>query len=169
MDVIRKLELTVGFGGNRFQVGQGEWEAMTFNDKHRWVFPLAPNACAYTKSEQYFRKCKPEILRFCKHKEISWKVRMYEKLRNRNKQIEKSNGEFYKISHRFGRFDTKFTFGSSPSDFGGERRNHYVGKIKRSRKIFDLEEHLNDIQKEKENLENRKEVVDKEEENSVEN
>ena len=29
---------------------------MTFNDKHRWVFPLVPNACAYAKLEQYFRK-----------------------------------------------------------------------------------------------------------------
>ena len=56
MDVIRKLQLTVDFGSERFQVGQGEWEAMTFNDKHRWVFPLVPNACAYAKLERYFRK-----------------------------------------------------------------------------------------------------------------
>ena len=56
MDVIRKLQLTVDFGSERFQVGQGEWEAMTFNDKHHWVFPLVPNARAYKKLEQYFRK-----------------------------------------------------------------------------------------------------------------
>ena len=56
MDIIKKLQLAVDFGGERFQVGQGEWEAMTFNDKHRWVFPLVPNACAYAKLDDYFRK-----------------------------------------------------------------------------------------------------------------
>ena len=29
---------------------------MTFNDKHHWVFPLVPNACAYAKLDDYFRK-----------------------------------------------------------------------------------------------------------------
>ena len=56
MDIIRKLRLTVDFGGERFQVGQGEWEGMTSNDKHRWVFPLVPTACAYAKLDDYFRK-----------------------------------------------------------------------------------------------------------------
>ena len=56
MDIIRKLRLAVDLGSDRFQVGQGEWEAMTFNDKHRWVFPLVPNACAFAKLDQYFRK-----------------------------------------------------------------------------------------------------------------
>ena len=56
MGIIKKLQLAVNFGGERFQVGQGEWEEMTFNDKHRWVFPLAPTACAYTKLDDYFRK-----------------------------------------------------------------------------------------------------------------
>ena len=52
----KKLQLSVNFGGERFQVGQGEWEGMTFNDKHRWVFPLVPTACAYAKLGDYFRK-----------------------------------------------------------------------------------------------------------------
>ena len=56
MDVIRRLQLTVDFGSEQLHVGQGGWEAMTFNDKHRCVFPLVPNACGYAKSEQYFRK-----------------------------------------------------------------------------------------------------------------
>ena len=54
MDIIRRLRSTVDFGRGRFQVGQGEWEAMTFNDKHRLVFPLVPNARAYAKSDGYF-------------------------------------------------------------------------------------------------------------------
>ena len=56
MDTFKKLQLAVDFGGEQFQVGQGEWEAMTFNDKHHWVFPLVPTACAYTKLGEYFRK-----------------------------------------------------------------------------------------------------------------
>ena len=56
MDIIKKLQLAVDFGGEQFQVGQGEWEAMTFNDKHHWVFPLVRTACAYTKLGEYFRK-----------------------------------------------------------------------------------------------------------------
>ena len=56
MDTIRKLQLTVDFRSERFQVGQGEWEAMTFNDERHWVFPLVPNACAYAKLDDYFRE-----------------------------------------------------------------------------------------------------------------
>ena len=56
MGIIRKLRLAVDFGCERFQVGQGEWEGVTFNDKHHWVFPLVPNACAYAKLDDYFRK-----------------------------------------------------------------------------------------------------------------
>ena len=56
IDIIRKLRLAVDFGRGRFQVGQGEWEGATFNDKYRWVFPLVPTACAYAKSDDYFRK-----------------------------------------------------------------------------------------------------------------
>ena len=70
MDIIKKLRLVVDFGYEKFQVGQGEWKGVTFNDKHRWVFPLVPNACAYAKLDEYFRKLQTETLRFCKHKEI---------------------------------------------------------------------------------------------------
>ena len=56
MCVIKKLQLAVNFGGEGFQVGQVEWGEMTFNDKHHWVFPLVPTACAYTKLGEYFRK-----------------------------------------------------------------------------------------------------------------
>ena len=36
-------------------LGRG-WEMMTSNDKHRWVFPLVPTACAYAKLGEYFGK-----------------------------------------------------------------------------------------------------------------
>ena len=29
---------------------------MTFNDNHRWEFPLFPTACAYAKLAEYFGK-----------------------------------------------------------------------------------------------------------------
>ena len=38
MDIIKKMDLTVNFGINQFELGQSEWEMMTLNDKHHWVF-----------------------------------------------------------------------------------------------------------------------------------
>ena len=56
MCIIKKLDLTVNFGIAQFKVGQSEWRTMTFNGKHRLVFPLVPTACAYAKSNEYFGK-----------------------------------------------------------------------------------------------------------------
>ena len=58
--IVRKLDVRVFFGRNRFHVGQGEWEMMTFNEKHRCVFPLAPTACDYAKLDEYFREMQNE-------------------------------------------------------------------------------------------------------------
>ena len=49
MNIVKKHDIAVCFGGDRFHVGQAEWEMVTFNEKHRWVFPLVPTACAYRK------------------------------------------------------------------------------------------------------------------------
>ena len=56
MDIIKKLDIAVCFGSDRFQARQGEWEMMTSNGKHRWVFPLVPTDCAYAKLDEYFGK-----------------------------------------------------------------------------------------------------------------
>ena len=58
MGIIKKLRSTVDFSCERFQVGQREWKWRTFNEKHRWVFPPVPTACAYAKLDGYFRKMK---------------------------------------------------------------------------------------------------------------
>ena len=60
LDIVRKLDITVVFGSNRFRVGQGESVMMTYNEKHHWVFPLVPTACAYTKLNDYFWENKQE-------------------------------------------------------------------------------------------------------------
>ena len=54
LDIVRKLYITVDFGGDHFTVGRGELEMVTYNEKHHWVFPLAPTACANTKLNEYF-------------------------------------------------------------------------------------------------------------------
>ena len=42
---------------------------MTLNNKHRWVFPLDPNACAYANLDGYFfGKYKPERFRSFNHR-----------------------------------------------------------------------------------------------------
>ena len=65
MHIVKELAVSVLFGSDRFEVGQGEWGVMTFNEKRHWVFPLAPTACAYTKLDEYFgelRKAEIEVL-----------------------------------------------------------------------------------------------------------
>ena len=50
------LDITVEFGSDHFRAGQGEFEMMTYNGQHRWVFPLVPTACDYAKQDDYFGK-----------------------------------------------------------------------------------------------------------------
>ena len=54
LDIVRQLDIAVVFGSNQFRVGQGKSEMMTYNEKHHWVFPLVPTACAYAKLNGYF-------------------------------------------------------------------------------------------------------------------
>ena len=56
MDIIKKLDAAVHFGRTQFRVGQSGWEMMPFNERNRWVFPLAPTACARAKLNVYFGK-----------------------------------------------------------------------------------------------------------------
>ena len=56
LDIVKKLDIRVCVGSDRFHVGQGEWTAMTFNEKHHLVFPLVPTACDYAKLDGYFGK-----------------------------------------------------------------------------------------------------------------
>ena len=64
MGIIRKPDLEVNFGSNKFKVGQIEWEMMTFNGNH-WVFPSVPTACDCAKLNDYFgefREASIEVL-----------------------------------------------------------------------------------------------------------
>ena len=54
--IIKKLDIGICIGSDRFQVGQGEWIMVTFNGERRRVFPLVPTACPCKKSDGYFGK-----------------------------------------------------------------------------------------------------------------
>ena len=56
MQIVKKLGVAVCFAGDRFEVGQGEWEMMTSNGENHWVFPPAPTAFGYAKLGDYFGK-----------------------------------------------------------------------------------------------------------------
>ena len=43
MDIVRKLDITVPFGGDKFKVGQSEWGMVTFNEKHHLGISVTPN------------------------------------------------------------------------------------------------------------------------------
>ena len=71
LHIVRKPDIGVEFGRNRFRVGQGELEMVTFNEKHRCVFPLAPTACDCEKLGEYYGKCENQKLAPFNHREIS--------------------------------------------------------------------------------------------------
>ena len=54
MDIVSELDIIVKSGRKQLMVGRGELEMMTFNDEHRWVFPLSPTACDYEELDGYF-------------------------------------------------------------------------------------------------------------------
>ena len=56
MHIVKKLVAHVCFGSDRYKVGQGEWEMMTFNENHHWVFHPIPTDCACAKLDEYFGK-----------------------------------------------------------------------------------------------------------------
>ena len=56
MHIVKKLGVVVCFGSDRFNVGQGEWEMMTFSEKRHWVLPLVPTAYDYAQLGEYFGK-----------------------------------------------------------------------------------------------------------------
>ena len=47
VDIVKKMDSAVNFGSDQFKVGKSEWGMMTFNEKHRRVFPLVPTSCDY--------------------------------------------------------------------------------------------------------------------------
>ena len=49
VDIIRELDITLGFGCDQSRVRLCELEMMTYNEKHHWVLPLVPTACAYNR------------------------------------------------------------------------------------------------------------------------
>ena len=60
---------------------------MTFNDKHRWVFPLAPTACAYAKLDDYFRKMQTQQIEVLQTHEDFPETQQARKV-SKSKQIE---------------------------------------------------------------------------------
>ena len=65
-DIVKKLDLEVNSGGDRFKVGQIARGVTTFSEKHRRVMPLSPDARAYAKLNEYFGKfrgARIEVLR----------------------------------------------------------------------------------------------------------
>ena len=56
MGIIKKLDIIVRLVCDQFKVGQSEWEMMTCNGKHHWVFHLSPTAFSYATLGEYFGK-----------------------------------------------------------------------------------------------------------------
>ena len=81
MDIVKKLDSAVNFGGDQVMVGQSDWEMMTFNAKHRWVFPLVRTDCAYNKLNEYFGN-----------------------MRDANIEVPQVQGDFRRTFFRFGEF-----------------------------------------------------------------
>ena len=71
MRIVKKFCAQVCFGSDRYKVGPGGWEMVTFNEQHLWVSPLVPAEISYKKSYRYFGKLRKRKLRHRKSREIS--------------------------------------------------------------------------------------------------
>ena len=56
MEIIGKLNITVGYGKREFHIGHGEWKAMTRKKKNRWVPPPCSNSDWVRKIGRIFRE-----------------------------------------------------------------------------------------------------------------
>ena len=54
MEINSELRITVDFGELYFHIGQGGWQAVTYNGGNRRVFPPSPTARGFAKLEEYF-------------------------------------------------------------------------------------------------------------------
>ena len=94
MRIVKKLGAAGCFGSDRFKVGQGEWEMMTLNEKHHWVFPLALTACDYAKLDEYFGKLRKAEIDVLKCIAISGKIGGWIGRENQKSKINGQNGKF---------------------------------------------------------------------------
>ena len=138
-------------GANDSKLDSG-WGGGAFIDKHRWVFPLVPTACAYTKLDEYFRKMQKhqiEVLQtqgdFSETQEVR-KVSKSKQNRERNR-MEK----IYEYYFRFEKFNSKLAYASSTNDFE-TGRSFGKRKLKEVEKLFQWGGQVIQFQKERETI-----------------
>merc|ERR1712114_106827 len=101
-----------------------------------------------------------------KRRAIFRKRRMCEKFQNRNRIESEIVWKIYEYYFRLKKFNSKFAYASSTNDFE-TGRSFGKEKLKEVEKSFQWEDHVIQFQKGRDDLANRREVVEKENENSV--
>ena len=164
MDIIKKLDLTVNFGSHQLNVGQSEWEMMTFNEKNHWVLPLVPTACAYAKLNEYFAKLRgleievPQVHCDTVGNLSAQKVGWEKQQRMKSKMGSSKNGDFGNgdmIQKTIARLINTI------SGYSGGRG--YLGNLRGIGNLYNLESNIGNLKGEKENMGSKTNVAEIEE------
>ena len=140
---------------------------MTFNDKHHWVFPLVPNACAYAKLDDYFRKMQKGQIEVLQTQADFGEIQEVRKVsKSKQNRVRNRMGKFTNMIGDLGDL-IQSSLTRAVRMISGSSEISDLGKLKEVEKLYQWEEQLIEIQKEKDDLANRKEVVEKESENSI--
>ena len=133
MGIIKKLDLTSNVGGNRFKFGQSECGMVTFNEKHRWVFPLVPTACAYAKLNEYIGKLRGLRIGVLQVQGdfLGGILPIREVLRTKHRRLRSKMGSFENDDFGNGRHDSEYAFWSCNYHFGLYRGGReYMGNLR---------------------------------------
>ena len=132
MDIIKKLDSALDSGGNQFKDGQSEWAMATFNEKHRWVWPLVPTACAYAKLSEYFGKLRGFGIEVPKAQgDFGWNLSVRGFLRAKHHRLQSKMGIPKRRFQKWG-YGSKYDFASCKYHFGLRRGSGKPGKRARN-------------------------------------
>ena len=95
MGITEKMDSAVNSGRNQCKFGQSEWGMVTFNGKHRVVFPLFPTDCAYDKLNEYFGKSRDSEIEVLQVRgDFGWDLSAREVLRAKKQRLPNKLGSF---------------------------------------------------------------------------
>ena len=117
MHIVKKLGAQLCFGIDRFKVGHCECEMMAFNEKHHWVFPLAPTACDYSKFDEYLGKLREAEIDVTQTQGDLGGNLAVRKVSETKSKIVEQNGEIRSDNFGYERHNSKFITDCGSYDF----------------------------------------------------
>ena len=133
---------------------------VTFNDNHRWVFPLAPTACDYAKLDGYFGKLRNAEISALQMQGYFGEYLDLRKVAKSKPKINEQNGKSPIDCFGRERRNSKHFCENGERAFGMRGSRDDVGELKAIERLFQLQGDFGSARKECGNLENLKNVAD---------